>query len=120
MDGQIFKFPAILCELVGVAPITGSRIASNDPEFPQLKRIGNSKYITEKAFYAWLSVKAGKKVTKYDRILNSKAIAEFYQRSSTWIWQQTKSGDIPKPFKINRNNYWLERDILSNRNGVAK
>ena len=82
-----------------------------DPAFPEYKKIGRSVYVDSDKFFSWLSKKAGKKITAEDALLTGGDMQDYYSRSSTWLWQQVRDKEIEKPFKINRNNYWLKRSI---------
>jgi predicted DNA-binding transcriptional regulator AlpA len=77
-----------------------------------LERVGRAVYINNEKFYGWLSAKSGKEVTPEDNLLKTKDLQQYYSKSNTWLWMQVKAGNIPKPFKINRTNYWLEREIV--------
>ena len=98
--------------ILGVASITASRIQANDPTYPALERIGRSSFTDQDKFYSWLSTKADKLITPKDKLLGGNDLQDYYQKSHTWIWSHVKAGNLPKPFKINRTNYWLEREIL--------
>lgn len=105
--------------ILGVSPITPTRLSALDPTFPKLERIGRSIFIDSNKFYAWLSLKSGQEVTPSDTLLKSKDLQDYYQKSHTWCWIHVKNGDIPTPFKINRTNYWLEREIIGELEEVA-
>ncbi len=98
----------ILC----LSGISISRLSKSDKTFPELERVGRSVFIDASKLYKFLSGKAGKTVTSDDNLLLTKHLQEYYSKSHTWIWQQVKAGNLPKPFKINRTNYWLEREIV--------
>ena len=102
-----------------LAPISVSRLFKSDPTFPPLEKIGRSVFIDSNNFYKWLSLKAGQTVTPADNLMKSIDLQAYYQKSHTWIWQNVKAGNLPKPFKINRSNYWLERDICGKMEEVA-
>ena len=55
---------------------------------------------------------AGEEITPEDKLLKGKEIQDYYSKSHTWLWQHVKAGNLAKPFKINRTNYWLERKIM--------
>ena len=102
-----------------LAPISVSRLFKSDPTFPPLEKIGRSIFIDSDKFYQWLSIKAGETITPADKLMKSKHLEEHYSKSHTWIWLHIKAGNLPKPFKINRSNYWIERMILNDVEEVA-
>lgn len=107
-----------------IAPVSASRFFtksksnvkyphnSYDPTFPKPDKVGRSIFIDSDKFYQWLSEKAGKEVTPKDNLLKGKHLQTYYGKSHTWLWMMVKQSNLPKPFKINRTNYWLERDIV--------
>ena len=97
--------------LAGIAPITITRIAKSDSAFPKIEKVGRSIFIDENALYTWLSHKAGFTILATDTALTSKNLQEIFNKSHTWIWQNVKSGVLPKPFKINRSTYWMASQI---------
>lgn len=102
-----------------IAPISTSRLSKSDPTFPPLERIGRSVFIDADKFYQWLSNKAGETVTPSDNLMMGRHLQDYYSKSNTWVWQNVKAGSLPKPFKINRTNYWLERVIVGELEEVA-
>lgn len=98
----------ILC----LSPISISRLAKSDKTFPELIKIGRSIFIDADKFYEWLSKQAGQAITSDDSLMKSSDLESHYSKSNTWCWIQVKNGGLPKPFKINRTNYWLEREIV--------
>ena len=94
-----------------VVPISISRLSKSDPAFPPLEKIGRSVFIDSDKFYRWLSLKAGQEITPSDKLMTGKHLQNYYSKSHTWVWQNVKAGNLPKPFKINRTNYWIERVI---------
>ncbi len=114
-----------------IAPISASRFFTKpksnvkyphnsfDPTFPKPIKIGRSSFIDGSKFYEWLSDKAGQTINSDDNLMTGKHLQAYYQKSHTWIWQNVKAGNLPKPFKINRTNYWLERDIVGDVEEVA-
>ena len=102
-----------------IVPISISRLSKSDPTFPPLEKIGRSVFIDSNKFYQWLSDKAGQTVTPSDALMTGKHLQDYYSKSHTWCWQNVKTGNLPKPFKINRTNYWLERVIVGELEGAA-
>lgn len=102
-----------------IVPISVTRLSKSDSTFPPLEKIGRSIFIDRTLFFKWLSVKAGKTITSSNKLMTGKHLQDYFQKSPTWIWQQVKAGSLPKPFKINRTNYWLERDIIDDREEAA-
>jgi len=100
-------------------PSSVTRLSKSDPTFPPLEKIGRSIFIDSDKFYQWLSIKAGETITPADKLMKSKHLEEHYSKSHTWIWLHIKAGNLPKPFKINRSNYWIERMILNDVEEVA-
>ena len=80
---------------------------SYDPTFPAFEIYGRSKYLDSKAFYDWLSKKAGFKVTSPDRAITSPQLQKMLNKSHTWVWQNVKNCTLPQPFKIGRLNFWM-------------
>lgn len=101
-----------VASIIGASTVTIPRLSTSDKDFPKLERVGRSIFIDEDKFYHWLSSKAGEKITPKDKLLKGKEIQAYYSKSHTWLWQHVKDGNLPKPFKINRTNYWIERDIM--------
>ena len=100
-----------LSEILNVAPVTVTRIAKSDSQFPKLAKIGRSIFIDSDAFYKWLSKKSGCIVVEGDRVLTGKDLQGIFDKSHTWIWQNVKSGELPKPFYIGRNTFWMNSQI---------
>ncbi len=98
--------------------ITISRLAKADPSFP-ITKFGRSIFIDSAPYFKWLSKKAGQTITPDDVLLKGNDVQNYYSKSQTWIWANVKAGNLPKPFKINRCNYWLERDIVGEVGEVA-
>lgn len=97
--------------ILKVSPITISRLSKTDSDFPEVSKIGRSLFIDSDSLYSWLSLKAGQEVKPEDQLLTGKDLQSIFNKSHTWIWQNVKSGVLPKPFKINRSTYWLESQI---------
>ena len=102
-----------------LAPISVSRLSKSDPTFPPLEKTGRSVFIDSDKFFKWLSLKAGQIIKPSDALMTGKHLQDYYSKSHTWCWQNVKAGNLPKPFKINRSNYWLERDICGKMEEVA-
>lgn len=100
-----------IAERLSLAPVTVSRIANTDNTFPKAVCIGRSKFIDSKAFYKWLSKKAGAVAVEGDYLLTAKGIQQRFGKSHTWVWQNVKAQTLPKPFKIGRNTFWLNSQI---------
>ena len=110
MNNQQLTFKS-LATILNVAPITVSRIAKNDEQFPQATKIGRSQFIDSDAFYKWLSKKAGYVVVDGDYLVTGKDLQNRFNKSHTWVWQNVKAGTLPKPFYIGRNTYWMNSKI---------
>ena len=102
-----------------IVPISISRLSKSDPTFPPLEKTGRSVFIDSNKFYQWLSDKAGETITPSDSLMKTNHLQAYYSKSHTWIWQNVKAGNLPKPFKINRTNYWIERVIVGELEAVA-
>jgi predicted DNA-binding transcriptional regulator AlpA len=102
-----------------IVPISITRLSKSDPTFPPLEKIGRSVFIDSNKFYKWLSLKAGRTITPSDTLMTGKHLQDYYSKSHTWCWKNVKSGNLPKPFKINRTNYWIERVIVGELEKVA-
>jgi len=101
----------VTSERARVSAITLIRLSQSDKSFPVMEKIGRSIFIDEGEFYAWLSNKAGIEVTPSDKVLTSKDLQEIYGKSYTWLWQNVKSHNLAQPFKINRNNFWIDSQL---------
>lgn len=112
MNTMNYTFNA-MAKILKVSTVSIRRIGKLDQDFPQLDKIGKSNFVNSNDFYRWISGKAGEKVDQSDKLLLTKDIQEYYQKSHTWVWMHVKKGNIAKPFKINRTNYWLDRNIVS-------
>ena len=97
----------ITASILGVSPTTISRLAKSDKTFPKIKTIGRSKFIDNEAFYEWLSLKAGFKVSAPDKAISSPQLQKMLDKSHTWVWVNVKNKTLPKPFKIGRLNFWM-------------
>ncbi len=106
-------------QVLSKVPCSITRLPKLDPTFPPLEKVGRSVFIDQDKFYEWLSAKAGETITPADKLMTSKHLEEYYSKSHTWIWLHIKAGNLPKPFKINRSNYWIERVILNDVEEVA-
>ena len=94
-----------------VAPITISRLARSDINFPKIVKRGRSSYINCAALYKWLSMKAECSVSPPDVAIKSKEIQILLSRSHTWVWSAVQSGVLPALFKINRSTFWIKSHI---------
>jgi len=110
MHNQKLTFKT-LATILNVAPITVSRIAKSDSQFPKATKIGRSQFIDSKAFHQWLSKKSGCVVVEGDRVLTGKDLQSIFDKSHTWIWQNVKSQTLPEPFYIGRNTFWMNSQI---------
>jgi predicted DNA-binding transcriptional regulator AlpA len=99
-----------VAEFQKCSPVFVARMAKSDNTFPSV-RVGRSMYFDSILYFEWLSEKAGVEINENDELLRTKDVEQIFSRSHSWIWIQIKAGNIPKPFKIKRNNYWLARDI---------
>lgn len=102
-----------------IVPISITRLSKSDPTFPPLEKTGRSIFIDSDKFYQWLSLKAGQTITPSDNLMTGKHLQDYYSKSHTWIWQNVKNSNLPKPFKINRTNYWVKRIIIGELEEVA-
>lgn len=112
-----------IARILSMNPITVRRIAIKqkklskhdtntfDSTFPATEKVGRSLYVNEDLFYKWLSIKAGEKITPDDELMTTKDMKDYYSRSSTWLWQQEKAGNVPKHFSINRTSFWIKRKV---------
>lgn len=110
MNNQKLTYTTI-ATILNVAPITVSRIAKSDEQFPKPAKVGRSQFIDCDAFYKWLSKKAGYVVVDGDYVITAKDIQQHFNKSHTWVWQNVKTGTLPKPFYIGRNTFWMNSQI---------
>jgi predicted DNA-binding transcriptional regulator AlpA len=99
--------------LGGISQASLNRLSKNDPDFPEIEVVGRSHFIDKKAFCEWQSKQAGYLIKEPAQCLNSKALMDYFNKSHTWAWQQVKTGNLPKPFKVGSLNLWFEGEIRS-------
>lgn len=86
-------------------------------DFPKPFKVGRSVYWKESEILEYLSKKTGFKVDPQDKTITAKELLETFGKSHTWLWANIKSdieskgGNIPKPFYINRTRFWMQSQI---------
>ena len=84
-----------------------------ETDFPKPHIVGRSVYWNQSDILQYLSKKTGFKVSSEDKVITSNDLLKIFNKSSTWLWQNTekKGGNIPNPFYINRSRFWMKSQI---------